>query len=126
MTDEITKEVLRFVLEVLANGHLSRLTDPNDRLLRIAMWNQQIDVSLLADVFAVLKPGVDVEGALKLEDWNWYFHAALVRLADEILLLQVAQGDNSEPFSLHIFLDFDIIAGGRGVCRQVNSLPNYL
>ena len=74
---------------------------------------------VLGAIFEVLSPGVDVTAALECNQWNKVLTVALIRLADDILLFQVAQGSTFEPFSMETFTKFWWTIRGKEVSRQV-------
>lgn len=92
------------------------------------MFVGDITDALLETIFSVLQPTVAVSKAIQLSDWRWTLITVLVRLADAILLFQIAQGGGQDfdVFSEWIFLNFRHIVVGFDVSRQIqvwNKLP---
>jgi hypothetical protein len=88
----ITMQAELFVLRVLAEGTLEIVADPNSRVQRMNMWALKINKDSLAQVFGVLYPGVDLPELLEIPEWYRYLEIVLARLADDLLLFQIAQG----------------------------------
>lgn len=87
-----------------------------------------INDSLLKTVFSVVQPAVAICRVLQLPDWRCRLIVALVRLADAILLFQVAQKGIGavDVFSEWIFINFRHLVVGFDVSREVvirNDLP---
>jgi hypothetical protein len=117
---KIIYETFRWVVRLLAKGGFTHIGDGNDRNLRLHVSDDLLET--------VLQPAVAVSNAIRLADWRCTLVTVLVRLADAILMFQVAQegGEGFDVFSKWIFVNFRHLAVGFDLSRPVelfNKLP---
>jgi hypothetical protein len=124
----IIYQTFRWVIGLLASRKFADVKDGNNQKLRMHVFVDNINDSLLKTVFSVVQPAVAICRVLQLPDWRCRLIVALVRLADAILLFQVAQKGIGavDVFSEWIFINFRHLVVGFDVSREVvirNDLP---
>jgi hypothetical protein len=69
---------------------------------------ENISNDVLEAVFGVLEPAVAIGRAIQLPNWRCKLATGLARLADAILLFQIAQGSGTAVglFSKWVFVNF--------------------
>lgn len=109
-------EVMGMVLKVVAEGTLSQLKDPNDRQERIEFWVSAMKDEIVSQVMNGFTLAVDKDALLAdngPDGWLLCIKYKLARLADDILLFQVAHGAPFRLFTNRSFRYFDIIITGK-------------
>lgn len=109
-------EVIGMVLKRVAQGQLSHLNDPNDRQERIEFWVKAMKDEFVCQVMSSFTQAVDKDAMMADNGptgWMFSIKKKMARLADDILLFQVAHGGPFKLFSVRAFKYFEVIWAGK-------------